>query len=168
MKKPDFVVRLSKQLKGNRFKNSSAFKAQDLRDLLDGFEKATKLNAELDNALNNVDFWLDEWGCGYARRPRTGKATDVPKAVKAAITHFHVRLAVMDRFRMNLRSALTQVKVDHINKKINLSIETHSDVENVLHSTLSTERAVKDAHRRGRAFAKQQRERLAAKRHPQD
>lgn len=51
-------------------------------------------NTELRNVINNIDFELDEFGCGFAARPRTTEdPQEVYHAVKTAMSHFHKKVA---------------------------------------------------------------------------
>lgn len=87
------------------------------------------------SALNNIDFHLEEFSSGFCRRPREARPDAVVKAVEEAMGTLLVKLAKLGAQRRKLREALTQVKVDHLNKKTKLPMKTHALVENALHET---------------------------------
>jgi hypothetical protein len=90
---------------------------------------------ELERIVCSVDFNLDEFGVGICAVPPKGKFDELPEAVRNAMVTLRSKLAVLRNEKKELREALTQVKVDHINKKIRLPLETHGVVENTLYAT---------------------------------
>lgn len=90
---------------------------------------------ELERIVREVDERLDEFGIGLCAVPPHGEARSLPEAVERALSTFRRKLAVLRNEKKELREALTQVKVDHLNKKIRLPLETFGTVENTLFAT---------------------------------
>lgn len=133
--------------------------------MVDDDDKALLLNelrrhfftpsAMLINALNNIDFHLDEFASGFCQRPRRAGPQGVVQAVEEAMGTLRVELATrsvraqhLSTQREVLREALTELKVAHLNKKVKLPIPLHAMIESTLRDTADEKAAVRKGKRR--------------------
>lgn len=72
----------------------------------------------LENTVNNVDFWLDEFGVGYAARPRTAKHGEVVEAAKLMGTTLRSRLAQAERRGLDMKRVLEQLDAETLRQAL--------------------------------------------------
>lgn len=93
----------------------------------------------LENVIKTIDFWLDEWGAGYARVPRDESVTPEMVADSSRKMHtYHLQMiASITQSALIYHEALQQVLVD-----INDPHPRNSTIEGFRDSLKSTEKYI--------------------------